>query len=769
MVISGVNTVTYNGDGSQTAWPFTFPIASASEIKVQLINADGTTTAVENDYYVDVVNNTVYYPGYAPGSEPPEADQPPKVQTGQKIEIYREVPMTQEANLGDAWPYYIIEKGLDKLTMIAQQIYSYTNRKLDSALASMFQLAGIVTDSGKLQHITDQYNAIDANAAAAAAKATAAANSATAAATSATNAANSDASATATAAALTNFLETKETLTAPAVDPTLTISDAAADAKVAGDAINELKSAISETQDLLFYINSNMWVETSYVMSILISVDGGEELSITAGNQDCHYAGLTTDSGVVDSGTPAFSATSGWTGVRTLGANFTTDVKIPSDVKFLYVFLGSGGARKPASIIINGIDFVKSIFDNLLEINSVIDIHGNSLEDVTKNFEEIKKINGNAIKPSDFELGNITINTGGWTYNDSDYRLRTKEGTVIKLTKGDVISLDDYSKARFYFGCRADNVYTKYGWLSSDFIVPITGEYVVLVDAVPASIQSDKFTLLNRLNVTCSSNSINSAINWNNTVRAINHRGYNTIAPENTLPAFKLSKKYGFEYVECDVQLTSDRVPVIIHDSTINRTARNADGTSLTNTINISDITYDQAAAYDFGIWKGLEYAGTKIPTFTEFIILCRNLGLMPYIEIKESVDFTEAEIKNLCDIVRSVGMTNKVSWISSNLTFLTYIRDYVPSARLGYVKTTMYSSYLTEVLTLKTATNEIFLDINNVTDELLSGIIINNVPVEYWTINSVSDILALNEYVTGVTSDSLIAGKVLYERHIKS
>ena len=75
MVISGVNTVTYNGNGSQTAWPFTFPIGAASEIKVQLINANGTTTAVTDDYYVDVVNSTVYYPGYAPGAEPPEADR----------------------------------------------------------------------------------------------------------------------------------------------------------------------------------------------------------------------------------------------------------------------------------------------------------------------------------------------------------------------------------------------------------------------------------------------------------------------------------------------------------------------------------------------------------------------------------------------------------------------------------------------------------------------------------------------------------------------
>ena len=54
------------------------------------------------------------------------------------------------------------------------------------------------------------------------------------AANSATQAASSDASATATANALINFLDTKETLTAPAVDTTLTISGAAADGKATG-------------------------------------------------------------------------------------------------------------------------------------------------------------------------------------------------------------------------------------------------------------------------------------------------------------------------------------------------------------------------------------------------------------------------------------------------------------------------------------------------------------------------------------------------------
>lgn len=130
MVISTVNQVIYNGDGITTAWPFTFRIIDATDIKLLLIDADGTETDVSADYYVDMVNNTVYYPGYAPGAEPPEEDQPPKVQTGQKLVVYRELPITQEKDLGDKWPFYVIELGLDKLTMILQQIFDWWGRTL---------------------------------------------------------------------------------------------------------------------------------------------------------------------------------------------------------------------------------------------------------------------------------------------------------------------------------------------------------------------------------------------------------------------------------------------------------------------------------------------------------------------------------------------------------------------------------------------------------------------------------------------------------------
>lgn len=51
------------------------------------------------------------------------------------------------------------------------------------------------------------------------------------------------------------------------------------------------------------------------------------------------------------------------------------------------------------------------------------------------------------------------------------------------------------------------------------------------------------------------------------------HRGYAAKYPENTLPALRAALRAGVRWLECDVQLSADRVPVLLHDATLLRTA----------------------------------------------------------------------------------------------------------------------------------------------------------------------------------------------------
>lgn len=245
------------------------------------------------------------------------------------------------------------------------------------------------------------------------------------------------------------------------------------------------------------------------------------------------------------------------------------------------------------------------------------------------------------------------------------------------------------------------------------------------------------------------------SVNYDLNVKAVNHRGFSTEAPENTIPAYILSKKKGFTYVECDVSFTKDGVAVLLHDGTINRTS---DGSG-----NIADLNYADVFQYDFGSWKSSEYAGTKIPTFKEFITLCRNLGLHPYIELKSSGSYTKEQICSLVDIVEEYGMKGKVTWISFSATFLAYVRDYDKTARLGYV-CSLTSAAVSVARNLRTGENDVFLDCSysSVTD--VTECVAADIPLEVWTVNSANAIKNLHPYVSGVTSDSLIAGKILHD-----
>ena len=239
-------------------------------------------------------------------------------------------------------------------------------------------------------------------------------------------------------------------------------------------------------------------------------------------------------------------------------------------------------------------------------------------------------------------------------------------------------------------------------------------------------------------------------------VNSVNHRGYYT-APENTLSAYKLSKEMGFSMVECDVTFTKDDVPVLLHDDTVDRTSN--------GTGKIKDLTFDEVRSLDFGSWKSEKYSGEKIPSFSEFISLCRRLSLHPYIEIKP-YGVTKEQIEKLHDIVHSYGMKDNVTWISFGYGILNDIKEINPTARLGYLVSEIEDGVINRALKLKTETNKIFIDCDycKIDDNGVKLCLDNYLPLEVWLIDDAETILNLDPYISGVTSDCLIAGKILEE-----
>ncbi|TAN48882.1 MAG: glycerophosphoryl diester phosphodiesterase [Rhodospirillales bacterium] len=109
--------------------------------------------------------------------------------------------------------------------------------------------------------------------------------------------------------------------------------------------------------------------------------------------------------------------------------------------------------------------------------------------------------------------------------------------------------------------------------------------------------------------------------------RLIGHRGALRLAPENTLASFFCAREAGALWVELDVRLSRDRVPVVFHDARLERTS-NGKGRVIGQSL-------EQLKRLDAGSWFGPQFRGQSIPTLEEALLEIARLGLGVNIEIK--------------------------------------------------------------------------------------------------------------------------------------
>jgi len=124
----------------------------------------------------------------------------------------------------------------------------------------------------------------------------------------------------------------------------------------------------------------------------------------------------------------------------------------------------------------------------------------------------------------------------------------------------------------------------------------------------------------------------------------VGHRGVTETGPENTLGAIERAADEGATWVEFDVQLSGDNIPLVIHDETLDRTT---DGAG-----RLIDRSAASLTSLDAGKWFHKKFEGQKIPTFLEIVDLCDHLGLGMNIEIKpglgDHAGTTAAALKDL-------------------------------------------------------------------------------------------------------------------------
>ena len=109
--------------------------------------------------------------------------------------------------------------------------------------------------------------------------------------------------------------------------------------------------------------------------------------------------------------------------------------------------------------------------------------------------------------------------------------------------------------------------------------------------------------------------------------RVIAHRGGGTLAPENTLAGMCLAHERGFRAVEFDAMLSSDLIPVLMHDPAFGRTVK-GEGT-------VAATPAAQLAQMDAGSWLSADFTGEPVPMLADVIRWLHQQNVWMNIEIK--------------------------------------------------------------------------------------------------------------------------------------
>jgi len=165
----------------------------------------------------------------------------------------------------------------------------------------------------------------------------------------------------------------------------------------------------------------------------------------------------------------------------------------------------------------------------------------------------------------------------------------------------------------------------------------------------------------------------------------IGHRGASGEAPENTLASFDLALRRGADGIEFDVHLSSDGVPVVIHDARLERTTSGGGA--------VSDLSVSVLRRLDAGSWFNRRYparannrwAGLKIPTLVEVLKWIRKRNCTAFIEIKLAVARYPGIEEKVLDEIYRMGVDNLTTVISFDLATLGRIRQLDSHVALGF------------------------------------------------------------------------------------
>lgn len=242
-------------------------------------------------------------------------------------------------------------------------------------------------------------------------------------------------------------------------------------------------------------------------------------------------------------------------------------------------------------------------------------------------------------------------------------------------------------------------------------------------------------------------------------MRIYGHRGAKGEAPENTLPGFLHAYRQGIRHFEMDIQLSSDGIPVVVHDLTVDRTT-NAEG-------KVGAYTAEQLSALDARQNTAAWSKPAGIPTLDEVFTTCPDFVHMQ-LEVKKD---TRARLNALCN--RLVETVHRHHWqqrltiTSSDVWFLQAVRRRDRSISIGLVTDRRFPNPIRTAANL--GCDYLCLKWTLCSAKLVETAHRDGLHVSVWTVNRIHDMLALEEKgVDSIITDYPTSTRIYFDQRLK-
>ena len=228
--------------------------------------------------------------------------------------------------------------------------------------------------------------------------------------------------------------------------------------------------------------------------------------------------------------------------------------------------------------------------------------------------------------------------------------------------------------------------------------------------------------------------------------RLIGHRGVKDLCPENTIESISTAFDIGLTYVEIDVKISKDQVPILLHDDTLDRTT-NGSGLAV-------DFEYDFLKKLDAGQFFYNSKTNNSIPKLTDVLDLCKSRKRNLNIELKPNMNFEKINVHKILEIAKDIKDV-EIFYSSFDITSFIEISNIYNNANRSFLIDSFEEYRLNDLfsITEKYDANICGLNIEIISKEIIEKIKEKNLLVTVYSESNISEIEAKECFSIGVDS----------------